>query len=201
MITFAQYFMNTFEIIMLAIALAMDCFAVSIVSGVILRRWRWDVMLRMGVLFGLFQALMPLLGWFGMTHFSGYIEAFDHWIAFGLLVFVGGKMLKEALEEGKEDHHFNPVSLKTQLLLSVATSIDALAIGITFSCLGYNTLYSLSGPLLIIGLVSLLFALLGGSLGVKFGLSISRKLKPEVVGGIILILIGVKILVSHLFGL
>lgn len=193
--------MTLLDIIFLAIALAMDCFTVSIVGGVLMGCWCWRVMLQMGMLFGVFQALMPLLGWFGMTRFSAYIQSVDHWIAFGLLAFVGGKMLKEAFGAGEENCHFHPERLKTQLVLAVATSIDALAIGITFSCLGYNALPQLGMPLFLIGMVSLGFSLLGGLLGVRFGGVIAKRLKPEMFGGVILILIGVKILASHLFGL
>lgn len=196
--------MNLLDIILLAVALAMDCFTVSIVSGVVAApsgrgsvspRW----LLRMAFLFGLFQALMPLLGWLGISHFQAYMEAYDHWIAFGLLGFIGGKMIWESFGD-EEDHHFNPSKLRTQLLLAVATSIDALAVGISFACTGFTMLSQLTMPLLIIGLVSFLFSIVGYHLGRRFGKAITRRLKPEVFGGIILVLIGVKILLSHLLG-
>lgn len=176
----------------------MDCFTVSIVSGVILRRGFSAAVLRMAVLFGLFQAAMPLIGWLGIAYFSHYLEAVDHWIAFGLLTFVGGKMIKESFE-AEEHQSFNPLSLHTQLLLAVATSIDALAIGISMACIGYDHISQLTLPLLMIGVVSLLFSLTGYQLGVRFGRVIARRLKPELLGGLVLVFIAIKVLVSHLF--
>ena len=202
--------MNLLDIILLAVALAMDCFTVSIVSGIILTQrdgsfvTPTDVtkepslcVIRMAFLFGFFQALMPLLGWLGISHFQSYMEAYDHWIAFGLLGLIGGKMIWESFSP-EEEHHFNPCRLRTQLLLAVATSIDALAIGISFACTGYTALSQLTLPLLIIGLVSFLFSIVGYHLGRCFGKTIIRRLNPELVGGTILILIGVKVLMSHL---
>lgn len=207
-----KYDMNLLDIILLAVALAMDCFTVSIVSGVIDHGdWHNDsseakirvpvpvIYLRMAFLFGLFQALMPLLGWLGISHFQTYMEAYDHWIAFGLLGFIGGKMIWESFGD-EEDQHFNPRKLRTQLLLAVATSIDALAIGISFACTGFTELSQLTMPLLIIGIVSFLFSIVGYHLGRRFGKTITRRLKPELFGGIILVLIGLKILLSHLLG-
>lgn len=189
--------MNQLDIWMLAIALAMDCFTVSIVSGVIVRRWLWSMILRIAFLFGLFQAMMPLIGWMATSHFSEQLEFIDHWIAFGLLAFIGGKMIRESFSP-EEEQQFNPKNLHTQLLLAVATSIDALAIGISFACTGYRKFSQIAYPLFVIGLVSFLFSLFGYKLGVRFGKSIARKLKPELLGGIILIVIGIKILITHL---
>ena len=189
--------MNQLDIWMLAIALAMDCFTVSIVSGVIVRRWLWGMILRIAFFFGLFQAMMPLIGWMATSHFSEQLEFIDHWIAFGLLAFIGGKMIHESFSP-EEEQQFNPKNLHTQLLLAVATSIDALAIGISFACTGYREFSQIAYPLFVIGLVSFLFSLFGYKLGVRFGKSIARKLKPELLGGIILIVIGIKILITHL---
>ena len=202
--------MNLLDIILLAVALAMDCFTVSIVSGMILTQRDGSFMIvpaitkepslcviRMAFLFGFFQALMPMLGWLGISHFQSYMEAYDHWIAFGLLGLIGGKMIWESFGD-EEDQHFNPSKLRTQLLLAVATSIDALAIGISFACTGYTALSQLTLPLLIIGLVSFLFSIVGYHLGRCFGKTIIRRLNPELIGGTILILIGVKVLMSHL---
>jgi putative Mn2+ efflux pump MntP len=189
--------MNSLDIWMLAVALAMDCFTVSIVSGVIVRRWLWSMILRMAFLFGLFQAAMPLMGWLATNHFSEQLEAVDHWIAFGLLAFIGGKMVRESFGP-EEEKQFDPRNLNTQLLLAIATSIDALAIGISFACTGYRAIEQIAFPLIIIGIVSFLFSLFGYRLGVRFGKSIARKLKPELLGGIILIVIGIKILLTHL---
>ena len=185
--------MTTVDIWLLAMALAMDCLAVSIASGVIVRR----ILVRMAVLFGTFQALMPLMGWMATSRFSSYLEAFDHWIAFGLLAIIGGNMIRESFSNG-ERSHFDPTRLTTQLLLAVATSIDAFAAGISLACVGYRTLAEAAVPLFVIGFTSLLFSIIGQSLGIKFGRSIERKLRPELVGGIILLLIGFKILFVHL---
>ena len=207
-----KYDMNLLDIILLAVALAMDCFTVSIVSGVIDHGdWHNDsseakirvpvpvIYLRMAFLFGFFQAMMPLLGWLGISHFQAYMEAYDHWIAFGLLGFIGGRMIWESFGD-EVDQHFNPRKLRTQLLLAVATSIDALAVGISFACTGFTELSQLTMPLLIIGIVSFLFSIFGYHLGRRFGKAITRRLKPELFGGIILVLIGLKILLSHLLG-
>ena len=172
--------MNTFDILFLAVALAMDCFTVSIVSGVIMKRWTAAPMLRMSFLFGLFQALMPLAGWLGISFFSTYLASVDHWIAFGLLALIGGKMIKESFEDEDEQHpHFNPSRLRTQLMLSIATSIDALAVGISFACLGYESLSSLTFPLTVIGMVSVIFAIAGHLLGIHFGNAIARSFSGE----------------------
>lgn len=194
--------MNPLDVWMLAVALAMDCFTVSIVSGVIVRRHLWGLILRIAFLFGAFQALMPLIGWYATNHFSQQLEAIDHWIAFGLLAFIGGKMVKESLsQEDEQEHSFNPLSLRTQLLLAVATSIDALAVGISFACTGYHHIDQLIYPLVVIGIVSFLFSVMGYLLGVRFGKTFVNRLKPELLGGIILIVIGVKILMTHVWGL
>ena len=197
-----KYYMNLLDIILLAIALAMDCFTVSIVSGIILQKQSEELIphssiFRMAFLFGFFQAMMPLFGWLGMSHFQSYMEAYDHWIAFCMLAFIGGKMIKESFDD-EEDQHFNPCKLKTQLLLAIATSIDALAVGISFACTGYTVISQLTLPLIIIGVVSFLFSIIGYRLGRRFGKTITRRLKPELLGGVILIIIGVKILLSHL---
>ena len=190
--------MNQLDIWFLAVALAMDCFTVSIAGGIIIKRMVWPITLRMALLFGLFQAAMPLLGWLGISTFSRYLEEVDHWIAFGLLTFLGGRMIRDAFLPA-ENHSLNPCKLKTQLLLALATSIDALAIGISFAFMGFRHISLLMSPLVIIGLVSFLLAIVGMLLGVKFGKPIERRLKPELLGGIILIIIGVKVLLSHLF--
>lgn len=186
--------MNLLDIILLAIALAMDCFAVSIVSGVLTRK-EW--LPRMAFLFGFFQALMPLIGWIGISFFRSDIEAFDHWIAFALLLMIGGNMIRESFSP-EEEHFFNPLRLRTQLLLAVATSIDAMAIGISFACTGFNEISQLLLPIIIIGVVSSLFSIIGTRLGARFGRAIANRLKPELLGGLILIAIGIKILITHL---
>ena len=196
------------ELWLLAVALAMDCFTVSIVFGVLLRKIEWRTILAVAFLFGLFQAMMPLAGWLATNSFSSLIEDYDHWIAFGLLAFLGGRMIKESFSDDEEEgeaaaeaKHINPRKLKTQLVFAVATSIDALAVGISFTCLGFNTISSLSLPLLIIGFVSLAFSIVGNLLGIRFGKGVEKRLKPELLGGIVLIIIGIRVLCEHLFGL
>ena len=189
--------MTLWEIILISVALAMDCFTVSIVSGVIVQKMKWGAFSRMAFLFGLFQAHMPLLGWISIHYFESSVEAYDHWIAFGLLAFIGIKMIRDAFSAEEEDH-FNPLKLRTQLALAVATSLDALAVGISLACTGYSTIGALSVPLLFIGVVSILFSIAGSLIGVHFGAVVTRRLKPELLGGIILIAIGVRILIEHL---
>lgn len=198
--------MSILELWLLAVALAMDCFTVSIVFGVLLRKIEWRTILAVAFLFGLFQAMMPLAGWLATNSFSSLIEDYDHWIAFGLLAFLGGRMIKESFSDDEEEaeaeaKHINPRKLKTQLVFAVATSIDALAVGISFTCLGFNTISSLSLPLLIIGFVSLAFSIVGSLLGIRFGKGVEKRLKPELLGGIVLIIIGIRVLCEHLFGL
>lgn len=189
--------MSLLDITFLALALAMDCFTVSIVSGVIIRKYVLSVILRMAFLFGLFQAMMPFIGWLGTSYFSHYLESVDHWIAFGLLAFLGGKMIKDSFGS-EEEAHFNPSKLTGQLLFAVATSIDALAVGISFACLGYKSVDQLAVPLAIIGVCSFVMSILGNVLGIVCGKSIVKRLKPELIGGIILLLIGFRILYEHI---
>lgn len=186
-----------FESLLIAFALAMDCFAVSVVSGVIIRRYEGCTMFTLAFFFGLFQALMPLVGWFLTSRFSAYIQAVDHWIAFGMLAFIGGKMIADSFKE-EDDKSVNPRDLRTQLVLAVATSIDALAVGISYACTGYNTLAQLTVPLVLIGVVSFGMSVLGFSIGVRFGDAVNRKMRPELLGGLILLGIGVRILIEHL---
>lgn len=218
--------MSFWDILLLSVALAMDCFAVSIASGVASPRplpkgkgespipttspspseggeglaCKASPMARLAVLFGVFQAGMPLVGWLCTTWMAESIEAYDHWVAFGLLAFLGGRMIRDAFSDEKDAHHFDPSDWWTGIVLAVATSIDALAVGISFAVTGYATLASLLMPLVVIGLGSFLLSLLGHWLGRRFGAGIRRRLKPELLGGIILIAIGVKVLVTHLCG-
>ena len=191
--------MTILDILLIAVALAMDCFTVSMVSGVMTRKMFWGRNLRMAFLFGFFQAAMPFIGWIAIHYFQSSVEAYDHWIAFGLLLLIGGKMILDAFKE-EDEATFNPLNLGTQLTLAVATSIDALAVGISFSCSGYGTMQSLILPLAVIGLVSFIFSIAGLLLGVRFGGAVARRFKPEIIGGVILIAIGVKILLEHLLG-
>ena len=190
--------MSLLDILLLSVALAMDCFAISIVSGIIIGRKEWGTILRLSFLFGVFQAAMPFFGWLATSRFSLYIEDYDHWIAFLLLAYIGCKMVIESLKP-KEHQMYNPRRLRTQLLLSVATSIDALAVGISLAMTGYDSMLSLAEPLFWIGVGSFVFGVVGHLLGLRFGETVRRRLRPELVGGLILLFIGVKILLIHLY--
>lgn len=189
--------MSHFEIWILSIGLAMDCFAVSIASGILLKHFWWRPMLVMAFFFGLFQALTPLGGWLGTFYFSHLIESVDHWIAFAILAFLGGRMVRESLKNEEERHEFNPADLKVVLSLAIATSIDALAVGVSFTCMGYTAFTALCYPLAAIGIVSFALSIVGLSIGIGCGQGIARKIRAELWGGIILISIGVKILIEH----
>ena len=191
--------MTGLEIWLLAIGLAMDCFAVSIASGIILKRGQLRPMLIMALAFGFFQALMPLLGWIGASFFSHLIESIDHWIAFAILAFLGGRMIMESFKDEDCRHEFDPTKLKVVTALAVATSIDALAVGVSFAFLGVYNFASILPPIGIIGFVSFALSLAGLMFGIRCGCGIARKLRSELWGGIILIVIGTKILIEHLF--
>ena len=191
--------MTGLEIWLLAIGLAMDCFAVSIASGIILKRVRMRPMLIMALAFGFFQALMPLLGWIGASFFSHLIENIDHWIAFAILAFLGGRMVLESFKDEDCRHEFDPTSLKVFSTLAVATSIDALAVGVSFAFLGVRSFSSILPSIGIIGFVSFALSFVGLMFGIRFGCGIARKLRAELWGGVILIIIGTKILIEHLF--
>lgn len=189
--------MSTLEIWLLAVSLAMDCLTVSIASGIILRRIYWHTFGVMAFFFGLFQALMPIIGWFGASRFSHLIEDYDHWIAFGLLAFLGGRMICDGFSKNTDNHSFDPTRLKVILTLAVATSIDALAVGISFAFMDMNSFTSILYPVTIIGLVSFLLSLAGSLMGVVFGKRFN--LRMELWGGLILIAIGIRILIEHLY--
>lgn len=187
--------MSILEIWLLAVSLAIDCFTVSITSGIILHRIRWGIFLKMAFLFGLFQAAMPFLGWLGASRFNHLIETYDHWIAFALLAFLGIRMIREHFKD-EEERSFDPTRMKVILTLAVATSIDALAVGISFAFTGFRTLSSLLYPLTAIGIASFVISLVGSLIGVFFGKRFN--LRVEIFGGLVLIGIGVKILFEHL---
>ena len=187
--------MSILEIWLLAVSLAIDCFTVSITSGIILHRIRWGIFLKMAFLFGLFQAAMPFLGWLGASRFNHLIETYDHWIAFALLAFLGIRMIREHFKD-EEERSFDPTRMKVILTLAVATSSDALAVGISFAFTGFRTLSSLLYPLTAIGIASFVISLAGSLIGVFFGKRFN--LRVEIFGGLVLIGIGVKILFEHL---
>ncbi len=186
--------MDFINIFALAVALAMDAFAVAIATGVRLKRVSLRQFFRLAWHFGLFQALMPIIGWAAGLTVRDQIERFDHWIAFGLLTFVGVNMIREAckLEEDAKEKH-DPTRGLTLVMLSVATSIDALAVGLTISMLQV----SIWLPAIIIGLVAGAFTVVGLHLGKSVGSA--ERLSPVagVLGGVVLLGIGVKILIEH----
>ena len=184
--------MGFIELVLIAVGLSMDAFAVAVCKGLSVQKLKGKHYLAVGLWFGGFQALMPTLGYLLGTTFEKYITSVDHWVAFVLLCLIGGNMLKEAFakEEKEESASFD---FKSMLLLAVATSIDALAVGITFALLPDVNIFSAVG---LIGLTTFCLSALGLKVGNVFGLK--YKNKAEVAGGIILILIGLKILLEHL---
>lgn len=201
--------MDVLSIILIAVGLSMDAFAVSVTNGIILKELKLAHALKVGLYFGLFQALMPLTGWLAGFRFKDYITNVDHWIAFGLLAFIGGKMIKEAFDVNSEEDETvesmcevavsnhgtvckDPLPLGRLLVLAVATSIDALAVGISFVFLKVSIIQ----PAVIIGLITFAICTAGVYIGNKFGGLIKKR--AEIVGGLILICIGFKILLEHI---
>jgi len=182
--------MDGFELFAIALGLSMDAFAVAVSKGLCLRKMRYKYAVITGLFFGGFQALMPLIGYFLGVQFEDYLTSVDHWIIFGLLFLIGINMILESRKEEREK--CDTLNLGNMTMLSLATSIDALAVGITFAFLHANIYYSIT----VIGLTTLVLSFCGVLIGNLFG---SRfKSKAEIAGGIILILIGVKILLEHL---
>ncbi len=183
--------MSLTELFILAVGLSMDAFAVAVCKGLSMPKMNWKHAIIIGLYFGGFQAGMPAIGYLVGVGFQSRIEAVDHWIAFVLLAIIGGNMIKEALSE--EDEELDPsIGFKTMLLLAIATSIDALAVGVTFAFLRAAIIAAVS----FIGIVTFTLSVAGVKIGNVFG---SRyKKRAEITGGIILILIGLKILLEHL---
>ena len=196
--------MNFFLILTYAISLSMDAFAVSICKGISLGKPKLKDALIVGAYFGIFQGLMPLIGYFLANSFSNYIEAFDHWIAFVLLVFIGGKMIWECFHPDEDECCCNALSFKTMITMAIATSIDALAVGIAFSCDGMQ-IYSSGLILGVFASCAIICAttFILSAFGVKIGKLLENKLKKpaEIAGGVVLILLGCKILFEHLSGI
>lgn len=184
--------MEILEIMLLGISLAMDAFAVSICKGLSMEKINWKKGITIGLYFGIFQALMPVIGYFLGSAFESFVTSIDHWIAFVLLFFIGGNMIKEAFSEDEKENCNDNVDFKTMIILAIATSIDALAVGITFAFLNVNLLLAVS----IIGLTTFIISLIGVKIGNKFGNKYEKK--AQITGGIILLLIGTKILLEHL---
>ena len=184
--------MGLITIIVIAVGLAMDAFAVSIVSGSVYKQLKIKHAFRIAVFFGGFQAIMPLIGSLAGISLKGYVANYDHWMAFALLSAVGAKMIYESFKITFAEKIFNPENILVLLVLSVATSIDALAVGITLSFLQV----SIATAVIIIGLVTFVLSYLGVLIGKKFGHFFESKI--EALGGLILIGLGAKILFEHL---
>jgi len=186
--------MGIYTIIIIGIGLAMDAFSVSLTDGIILKKPRFNQAFKIALFFGGFQFLMPVLGYLLGSAFARYITAFDHWIAFSLLGFIGGKMIWEALHEKDEcDEIKNPLDTYTLFILAIATSIDALAVGVTFATMAVSVLFAST----IIGILTFFICLMGVYLGSWCGNLLGNK--AEITGGLVLIGIGIKILIEHLF--
>lgn len=190
--------MSFWEIFLLGVGLAMDAFAVSICKGLGMSKVNGKQCLVIGLFFGGFQALMPFLGWFLGSTFAEKIKVIDHWIAFVLLGYIGIKMIADAIKEWKEETKVEemdaPLDIKEMFLLAIATSIDALAVGITFSFLDVAIAFACT----IIGVVTFVISCGGVFVGNIFGER--YKAKAQIVGGVILVVLGLRILLTHLFG-
>lgn len=183
--------MDFTQLLLIAVGLAADALAVSVSSGAIIRKMHLRHALRIAIFFSFFQGLMPWIGWELASLAGDWFQRIDHWIAFTLLVLIGGKMVYDSRQIREEDDR-DPLNLYILFTLAIATSIDALAIGVTFSFLDISILE----PVLIIGLVTFILSLMGTYIGAFFGHIFEDKI--ELAGGIILIGIGVKILLEHL---
>jgi putative Mn2+ efflux pump MntP len=184
--------MDLITVTFIAFGLAMDAFAVSITSGITIKQLRVRNALTIAVFFGGFQAIMPIVGWLAGLSLRDFISGIDHWIAFGLLSLIGCKMIYESVKMESAERSINPLNIYVLLMLSVATSIDALAVGVSFAFLKV----SIITPVVVIGVVTFGLSLLGVFVGDRFGRFFEKKI--EIVGGLILIGIGIKIVVEHL---
>jgi manganese efflux pump family protein len=184
--------MSLIEILLIAVGLAMDAFAVALGIGTMQMANEPRAIFRLSFHFGLFQFLMPVLGWLAGTSIAQYISAFDHWVAFALLGFVGGRMVQSGLDPDGQAFRTDPSRGRTLVLLSVATSIDAFAIGLGLAMLNIDVIY----PSSVIGVVAAGFTLLGLAVGSRLGAWFGKRM--EVLGGLVLIGIGVRVLLSHL---
>lgn len=187
--------MDIFTLLGIAIALAMDAFAVALAVGIALGPITGRHLFRLGFHFGLFQAMMPIIGWLAGITVQKHIAAYDHWLVLGLLGFVGGKMIYEAFHEvGEEKRSGDPTRGMSLVILSLATSVDALAVGLSLGVLEV----SIWGPAVIIGLVAGVLTLVGMLLGRRIGTLWGKRV--EIFGGLILIGIGVRIVIEHTMG-
>ncbi len=184
--------MGLFEVLAIAVGLSMDAFAVSICKGLSMKKMSWKNALIAGLYFGGFQALMPLIGYILGSQFQSLIANVDHWIAFLLLLFIGGNMIRESRNQNDCECGDDSFNFKAMIVLAIATSIDALAVGITFAFLKVNIITAIT----FIGIITFVFGIIGVKIGNVFGAKF--KSKAELAGGIVLILIGTKILIEHL---
>ncbi len=184
--------MSLWELFVIAVGLSMDAFAVSICKGLSMKKMNVKNALITGLYFGGFQAGMPLIGYLLGTQFKEYIVSIDHWIAFILLGIIGANMIKEALSKDEEEEVDDSFGFKSMILLSIATSIDALAVGVTFAFLNVNIVPAVS----FIGIITFTLSAIGIKIGNVFGTKF--KSKAELFGGIVLIIMGIKILLEHL---
>jgi putative Mn2+ efflux pump MntP len=184
--------MELLTIFLIAIGLSFDTFAVSISSGLILKKINFYNATKIAVTLALFQAAMPLIGWLAGSGIKRYAESFDHWIAFGILALLGGKMVYESFKSDPEERSFNPLDIRVMIGMAIATSIDALVVGFSFALLDFKILISVG----IIGAVTYIVAMLGMLFGKKIGSRMGRRM--EMLGGVMLFLIGLKILIEHL---
>ena len=182
------------EIFLIAVSLALDAFAVSVSSGISIPGFGVKQAARMGLWFGAFQFMMPVAGWLLGSSVSQYIETVDHWVAFALLAVIGGRMAWGSLRGGEEDEAPADLSARRLCLLAIATSIDALAVGVSMAFMNVPVLASA----VVIGMVAFVLSLVGGLVGKRLGGLFQRR--AELVGGLVLIAIGVKILIEHLSG-
>ena len=182
------------EIFLIAVSLALDAFAVSVSSGISIPGFGVKQAARMGLWFGAFQFMMPVAGWLLGSSVSQYIETVDHWVAFALLAVIGGRMAWGSLRGGEEDEAPADLSARRLCLLAIATSIDALAVGVSMAFMRVNILFSA----VVIVVVAFVLSLVGGLVGKRLGSLFQRR--AELVGGLVLIAIGVKILIEHLSG-
>jgi putative Mn2+ efflux pump MntP len=190
----AGAYVDFLTVIFIAIGLAMDALAVSLGIGTTQYANGRRPIFRLSFHFGLFQFLMPVIGWLGGLSIQSFIADFDHWIAFGLLAFVGGRMIRSGLNSESESHASDPSRGGMLVLLSIAVSIDALAIGLSLAVIQVNVLY----PAVIIGIVTGLLSLIGLRVGGRLGQAFGKRM--EIIGGVILLAIGLRVLISHLFG-
>ena len=186
--------MSFIEVLIIAVSMAMDATAVCLGVGTTAHATALRSRVRLALHFGIFQFLMPILGWYAGATIAGYINTFDHWVTFGLLAFVGGRMIRSGLDPDSDCYPEDPTRGWTLIMLAVATSIDALAIGLSLALLRVSIWY----PTTVIGVVTFAMSLMGLYFGNRLGAKFGKRM--EIVGGAVLILIGLRILVSHLVG-